>query len=561
MWSSNQNTDPFGFMKTCAEVSQWWLTHPKELAETSQKYWEDLGAIHLTVWQRWLGGNASDPVPPHQRDERFQETAWTENLWFDLLKEYYLLNTRWLEDAIYETPELPEKTVRKAAFWTRQVMNAVSPSNFLATNPAALNQTLESGGTNLLNGMRNWLEDVARGDNQIKMVDSDSFKVGKTLATTPGNVVYRNDLIELIQYTPTTPEVHAIPLVIVPPWINKFYILDLNEKKSLIRYLVSQGFTVFMISWKNPTEAMRHTTFEDYMFQGAYQAFEVAREICQAPQVHPVGYCIGGTLLSALMAWLNQKTETEHNETVPVTDWTLFTSLVDFSNPGDVEVFIDEESLDHIDAEMERDGFLDGNAMVTSFRMLRSNSLIWRYFVHNYLYGETPPALDLLYWNIDNTRMPQAMHSFYLREMYLHNRLAQPNGLTLGDRAIDLGKIQQPLYIISAEQDHITPWKSTFEICHLVQGPVQFVLSTSGHIAGVVNPPVDPPKRKFWTGSAEGHTDAEAWKASQTQHRGSWWEHWVEWLRPKCGAPQAHPSMGNAQHPVLTAAPGSYVME
>jgi polyhydroxyalkanoate synthase len=352
--------------------------------------------------------------------------------------------------------------------------------------------------------------------------------------------------------------VHAVPLVLIPPWINKYYILDLNEKKSLLGYLVNAGFTVFVVSWKNPTSAQADTTFDDYLMKGIRQAIEVARAICGVPQVHASGYCIGGTGLSALMAWLNR----EHADAsaVPVAHWTLLATLVDFARPGAIEVFIDEKTIETIEKMMAQQGYLDGREMGRAFRLLRSNSLIWQYFVHSYLYGEAPPPFDVLYWNTDVTRMPRAMHSYYLRRFYLDNDLIRKDALTMAGHPIDLGRIRQPLYAVGCEEDHIAPWKATFHIAKLIGAPVRYTLSSSGHILGIINPPVKPPKRSYWSGETDDHP-AEEWLKYQRKIDGSWWENWTGWLNPRCGPKVAARPPGNAEYPALSDAPGIYVHE
>jgi polyhydroxyalkanoate synthase len=548
--------DPFGIFTANLQVLAAWLRHPRALSEEWARFLTEFWTLQL--WQRLPGGvDHDDLVPPVRYDERFEDPAWTKNPFLDTIKETYLLGTRWLEDAIFNTPGADEKTRRRTAFWVREVFNALAPGNFFWTNPVAVERYLASGGMSAWRGAANFLADAARTD--ISMVDARQFRVGENLATTPGAVVFRNDLLEVIQYAPATARVHAVPIVIIAPWINKFYVLDLDAKKSLVRFLVQEGFTVFITSWKNPGPARRATTLEDYMFSGALEAVRVAREICRAPRVHLAGYCIGGTIVAALLAWLNR--DARGADDGAVAHATLLTTLVDFSKAGDIDVFLDEDCLGAIERLMAPSGYLDGRYMAASFRLLRSNSLIWRCWVHNYLYGETPPAIDVLYWNTDTTRLPQAMHTFYLRELYLNNKLVQPDGLTLGGRPIDLGRITQPLYVVGTEQDHITPWVSTFRICGRVKGPVRYVLATSGHIMGIISPPVQPSKRRYRVGDATARTDPEAWRAAVDKVPGSWWTDWADWLRAVCGRQVAPRSPGNEKYPSLTDAPGTYVLE
>lgn len=546
--------DPFGVSAACEAVLNAWSRHPAELGQRVQDYFSALAEIQGQFIAHALGGGR-DPVRPSQFDERFQDPAWSQHPWFDFLKETYLLNTRAVEDTLFATPEVSDKTRRQAAFWARQWLNAIAPSNFLWTNPVALERMIASGGMSLAAGFRQWLADLAAGDVQI--VDRTGFELGKDIAATPGRVVFRNRLLELIQYTPTTATVARIPVVIVAPWINKYYVLDLGPQRSLIRYLVSQGFTVFVTSWKNPSGDMADTRFDDYLSEGALEALRVAREICGVEAVHGVGYCIGGTLLASALAWSAQ----EEAKPSPVAHWTLFTTLVDFSNPGDIDVFVTEDSVKWIERQMaEHGGFLDGKQMAGSFRWLRPNSLVWRYTVSNYLYGEEPPPMDVLQWNMDATRLPQAMHSFYLREFYLNNRLIEPGAVTLAGRPIDLTRIQAPLYAVGAEQDHIAPWKETFKIAAQVSGPVRYTLATSGHILGILSPPVDPPKRRYWTGDASGARDPEAWRAGLEKQTGSWWADWAAWLKGVCG-PEVPARQPGEHRPTLGPAPGVYVRE
>ncbi|MGD2076687.1 MAG: alpha/beta fold hydrolase [Gammaproteobacteria bacterium] len=548
--------DPFGIYAASWEVFNAWLAHPYRLGEEATKLWTEFWA--LQTWQRLTGAvDHEDLVPPARYDERFEDPAWIENPFLDTLKETYLLYTHWLEDAIFETPWVDEKTRRRAAFGAREVLNALAPSNFFWSNPVAIKRFVETGGMSALRGTANFLADAGKGT--ISMVDERQFKLGENLATTPGAVIFRNEVLELIQYSPTTDRVHAVPIVIVAPWINKYYILDLERRKSLVRFLVDQGFTVFITSWKNPGPEARFTTLDDYMLKGALKAVEVALDICRVPRVHLAGYCIGGTIVAALLAWLSRETQPDNRAVVEHA--TLLTTLVEFSRPGDIDVFLDAESLDAIEALMAPSGYLDGKCMAASFRLLRSNSLIWRYWVHNYLYGETPPPFDVLYWNTDATRLPKAMHTFYLRNLYLENKLIRRDALRLGGRPIDLGRITQPLYVVGTEQDHITPWLSTFRICSSIKGPVRYVLATSGHIMGILSPPVQPPKRHYWAGDATRWEDPQAWQASLDKVAGSWWDDWSSWLKYRCGKQAPPPPMGSETYRPLAEAPGTYVLQ
>ncbi|MDQ3796845.1 MAG: alpha/beta fold hydrolase [Pseudomonadota bacterium] len=548
--------DPFGIAAACRKVQRAWWAHPFLLSEELTR----LGgrALALSTWQRAAGlPGAGDLIPAVVYDERFQHPLWTQNPYLDTIKEVYLLYTHWLEDTIYRTPRVSDKIKYRAAFWTREFLNALAPTNFFWTNPEAIVRALQSGGQSLASGWRNFIADVNAG--RISMVDESAFEVGVNIATTPGAVVYRNELVELIQYAPSTDKVHAMPIVIVAPWINKYYILDINERQSLIRHLVGEGFTVFVTSWKNPGADMRNTTLDDYMLRGVLESVNAARDICASTQAHLVGYCIGGTIVAALAAWLNRASDRSAQS--PVAHITLLTTLVDFSQSGDIDVFIDEDSLDALDELMAHHGYLDGKDIAMSFRSLRSNSLIWHYWVHNYLLGESPPPFDVLYWNSDSTRLPYAMHSFYLREFYLHNKLVKPDGLTLGGRPIDLSRITQPIYAIGTEQDHIAPWRSAFKICSLTKGSVRFILATSGHIMGVLSPPLDPPKRRYWMGDATGQDDPEAWREGTEKVSNSWWTDWVAWLNPQCGELRTPPPLGNRKYPHLIPAPGNYILE
>lgn len=549
------NLDPFGIFESYTAILQAWSKNPDKLHQNFHNFHTNLFEIHQQIAERAMGNFVQDYVAPVSYDERFQDPAWVENPWFDFLKEYYLLCTRTIEDTIFTTPDIPEKTKRRAAFWARQTLNAMAPSNFLWTNPTALHRYITTGGQSLVDGFKLWLDDLDKAD--ISMVDETAYQLGKDIACTPGEVVFRNELLEVIQYAPATAEVHTIPVVIIAPWINKYYILDLSPQRSMIRHLVNQGYTVFVTSWKNPGPELRNITFEDYLTRGALTIINVAREICNVPAVHAVGYCIGGTLLTALMAWA----EKDKKSKSAVNHWTLLTTLVDFSNPGDIDAFITEDSILWLEQKMEDNGYLDGKDMGSSFRWLRPNSLIWRYVIQNYLNGETPPPMDVLQWNVDCTRLPEKMHSFYLRNFYLENRMIEPGELKLAGHAIDLRLIKAPLYAVGTEQDHIAPWKETFKIAGLIPAPVRYTLATSGHILGILSPPVDPPKRRYWSGDATGISDAEAWREKLEKVSGSWWDDWVKWLDSNCGPMVPARVPGNEKYTSLAPAPGEYVME
>lgn len=550
------SVDPLGVAAPIVHAQLAWLSHPQELAERLARLSTDLWYLQVHTWKRAMGLPSEDPIRPHDDDARFADPVWTESPSWDLIKEWYLAFTHHLQDMLYETPGLSGKERRRAAFWWRKWLNMVAPTNFLWTNPVALRKAVESNGESLVKGFRNFIDDLQAGN--VRMTSPDDFTVGENLATTPGAVVFRNRLLEVIHYAPTQPKVHTRPVVIVTPWINKFYILDLVPRKSMVRYLLDQGLDVFITSWKNPDASMRNIGFDDYLEQGVHAAVEAARRFTGARQVHAVGYCIGGTALSMYMAWANRRYKADE---MPVGDWTLFTTLVDFSKPGDIEVFIDEASIRYIIRNMARRGYLDGKEMAASFRLLRSNSLIWHYVVNGWLYGETPPPFDVLYWNMDATRMPYRMHAWYLQELYLHNRLVQADALTVAGEPLDLGRITQPLYAVAAFDDHIAPWRQAYKINRHVAGEKRFVLSSSGHILGIVNPPVTPPKRKYWVADAHRPEPAENWQARAEEHAGSWWEDWMAWLKPRSGELVDARPAASEDMPALAAAPGTYVRE
>ena len=548
--------DPMGLFAPMLHAQFAWMLHPLELAELWSRLSVDLMALQLHSAVRLAGRDHPDLVLPQPDDTRFADPAWSEDVHWSLLKQWYLFTTRHVQDALFATPGLSAKERRRAAFWYRKWLNAIAPTNFFWSNPVAMRKAIETRGASLQRGAEVFLQDVYAG--QVRMTSPEDFVVGGNLAVTPGAVVFRNRLMELIHYTPAARQVHAEPVLIVPPWINKYYVLDLTPKKSLVQFLLDRGFDVYLVSWKNPTADMAEVGFDDYLLQGVNEAVRVARELSGAPKVHATAYCIGGTLLAVYMAWLNR---VHPREQVPVASWTLLATLTDFQSPGDIEVFIDEASVRWLADVMRRRGFLDGREMATTFRLLRTNSLIWHYVVHGWLYGEKPAPWDVLFWNMDATRMPYRMHEYYLREMYLKNSLVKRDALIVAGEPIDLPRIHQPLYDVSAEDDHIAPWRQTFKINAYVTSPKRFVLSSSGHILGIVNPPVKPAKRSYRIGPAHRGQSADHWYAQAEQRAGSWWGDWAEWLAERCGPLRDPPPLASERYPALAGAPGTYVLE
>jgi poly[(R)-3-hydroxyalkanoate] polymerase subunit PhaC len=500
-----------------------------------------------------MGMEADAVVTPDKSDRRFFDDSWNEYLVFDHIKQFYLLVSQYVLKSIAENNHLDEKLNKKIDFYTKQCLDALSPTNFAATNPTVIKETLDSNGENLINGAKAMIEDFIRGKGQnlmTRMTDYSSFEVGKNVATTPGKVIFQNELMQLVQYNPTTKTVYETPLLIVPPWINKYYILDLRKENSFIQWAVDQGHTVFIISWVNPDKSYADTKFEDYMLKGVLTALDKIKEETGINNANTIGYCVGGTLLAATNAYLASKRRK------PIKSATYFTTLVDFEEPGDLGIFIDEEQLDALDTNMEKDGYLDGTTMATVFNMLRANDLIWPFFINNYLLGKEPTAFDLLYWNSDSTRLPVKTHSYYLRNCYLKNLLREPGGIELNGTPIDLGKIKIPTYFISTREDHITPWKSTYEGARLMSGPTRFVLGSSGHIAGIINPPVKN-KYNYWTND-EIEVDPDNWLDNAKSHEGSWWPDWQKWIKTKAGKKVPARKPGNKLK-AIEDAPGSYV--
>jgi len=551
--ADSSKPDPLNIGHAFMEMTARMMANPAQLVQAQIGFWQD----YLTLWsntaRRMMGGDAPAVIEEARGDRRFKDDAWRENEVFDFIRQSYLLSSRYFTSVVQGTEGLDAKTAQKVDFYTRQFVDAMSPANFVMTNPEVLRRTAETGGANLLKGLTNLLADLERGKGKlrIRMTDDSKFKVGENIAVTPGKVVFQNDLMQLIQYAPTTETVYKRPLVIFPPWINKFYILDLRPKNSLIRWAVEQGHTVFVASWVNPDEHLSEKGFDDYMKEGVLAALDAIEAATGERAVNAIGYCLGGTLLATTLAYMAVKKDTR------IKTATYFVTMTDFEEAGELGVFIDEEQLKGLEERMGKRGFLDGREMATTFNMLRANDLIWSFVVNNYLLGQEPFPFDLLYWNDDSTRMPAKMHSFYLRRMYQANDLCKPGGITLLGTAIDLRKIKVPSYLVSTREDHIAPWKSTYRGTQLYAGPVRFVLAASGHIAGVVNPP-EGGKYSHWV-NEELPASPDEWFAGATELSGSWWPDWQRWVtgQDKAMVPARVP--GEGKLPALEDAPGSYV--
>lgn len=550
---STADPDPLNIGNAFLEMTTRLMANPARLVQAQLGFWHD----YLTLWQntarRMMGEDPTPVIAEDQKDRRFKDDAWREHEVFDFIRQSYLLSARYFRHVVEGTEGLEPKTAQKVDFYTRQFVDAMSPTNFLMTNPEVLRRTAETGGENLLRGLSNLLGDLERGRGQLKirMTDDTKFKVGENIAVTPGKVVFQNDLMQLIQYAPTTEKVLKRPLLIIPPWINKFYILDLRPKNSFIRWAVEQGHTVFVVSWVNPDSKLAEKGFEDYMREGPYAALDAIEAATGEKGANVIGYCLGGTLLASTLAHMAAKKDTR------VKSATFFTTMVDFEEAGELGVFIDEEQLAALEEKMQKRGFLEGQEMATTFNMLRANDLIWSFVVNNYLMGQEPFPFDLLYWNDDSTRMPAKMHSFYLRRMYQQNDLVKPGAIELDGVKLDLRKIKVPAYILSTREDHIAPWISTYRATQIYKGPVRFVLAASGHIAGVANPP-DAGKYSHWIND-EQPPEAEAWFKGATELAGSWWPDWHRWVSglDKAMVPARIPGEGGL--PAIEDAPGSYV--
>ena len=557
--------EPAVISKAYQALWQQMLTDPRRLVEAQVSLWQDYAKLWENTARRMAGEEGEDVEPaaaPEPGDRRFKDDAWAENPLYDHIKQSYLLASKFVLSTVRETQGLDAHTAQQVDFYTRQFIDALAPTNFAMTNPEVARRTVETGGENLVQGLSNMLEDLERGQGRlrIRMTDLEKFKLGENVAVTPGKVVFENDLMQLIQYVPTTEVVRKRPLLIVPPWINKFYILDLRPKNSFIKWAVERGHTVFVISWVNPDEQLAEKSMDDYMLEGPIAALDAIEKATGESRVNAIGYCLGGTLLAATLAYLKagrtaKTTEAAGRRSV-IESATFFTTMVDFEEPGELGVFIDEEQLSLVEESMKEKGYFDGSKMAEAFNLLRANDLIWSFVINNYLMGKDPFPFDLLYWNSDSTRMPRAMHSAYLRDMYQHNRLREPGGITLDGVPIDLATVDVPIYILSTREDHIAPWRSTYAATRLYRGPIRFVLAMSGHIAGVVNPP-GANKYGYFTGEIASAPDT--WLEAATAHDGSWWPDWDAWVSKHDGgeAPPREPGAGAL--PVIEDAPGRYV--
>jgi polyhydroxyalkanoate synthase len=540
-------------VKTLGQVAEYWLSDPRRAFELQST----LGKNFLELWahaaQRMAGEETAPVAEPDPRDKRFTDPEWSSNQFFDFLKQAYLLTVRFGDRLVKEAEGLDPLTRQKAEFYIRQILNAIAPSNFVLTNPELLRDTLSSKGENLARGMHMLAEDIQAGGGELRIRQTDTtfFEVGRNLASTPGKVIFENDLMQLIQYSPTTKTVLKVPLLIVPPWINKFYVLDLTPDKSFIKWCVAQGLTVFVISWVNPDEHLATKTFEDYMRDGPIAALDAIKKATGQTKVHAAGYCVGGTLLAITLAHMAAAGDKR------IVSATFFASQVDFTYSGDLKVFADEEQISALERQMAERGYLDSRKMANTFNLMRSNDLIWPYIINNYFKGKTPPPFDLLYWNADATRMPAANHSFYLRNCYLRNKLARGE-MEIAGHKLDLKAVKVPIYNLATREDHIAPAKSVFYGSKFFGGPVRFVLSGSGHIAGVINPP-ERQKYQYWVGAKPSGADLDKWRAKATEHAGSWWQDWLEWLKSHNATMVPARTPGSGKLKAIEDAPGRYV--
>ena len=550
--------DPVGFGPALTHLGAEMARHPLPALRHATRLTTALATAAAQSTARALGWHGQASLQPQPGDRRFADPAWRDSPWFLAQQQGYLALARYLRDVAGNDGSAPDSRADKASVAVDLLIDALAPTNTLWGNPAALRAAFETRGASVLEGLANMAEDLADNGGRPRQVDRSAFRVGENLACTPGQVVYRNDLMELLQYQPTTDTVHEVPLLLSPPWINRYYIMDLAPGRSFVEWAVSHGHTTFAISYRNPGTDMGHIRLQDYLHDGLGQALEVVRDITGAPQANVAGLCVGGTLAVMLLAWLAQEKEQRKGRNPAVRSLTLLNTLIDFSRPGRLSAFTDEEAVARVEERMQATGVLDGRDMALTFDALRPNDLIWNYVGSNWLMGQDPPAFDILAWNADSTRIPAATHAEYLRSMYLENKLAR-NQFEIGNRRLDLPAVDTDTYVLAAKEDHITPWKSSYLTTGLLGGDVRFVLSSSGHIAGIVNPP--GPKRKHWLHDGKGAPppSPDDWLAGATEHGGSWWDDWAGWLEGRAGGRREPPAFGNDHYPALGDAPGTYV--
>ncbi|GJL84933.1 MAG: class I poly(R)-hydroxyalkanoic acid synthase [Micavibrio sp.] len=545
-----QSLDPMNISKTYMDMIHRTMSDPGKFMELQATFWQDWSQLLQQSTLKFMGQEGESVIEPAEGDRRFRGEEWQESALFDFIKQSYLLTCQWMHKSVREAEGLDEKDRRKIDFYTQLYANAISPTNFVMTNPEVINETLKTGGENLVRGLQNLIEDFERGQGELKIstTNYEAFELGKNVATTPGRVIYQNDMMQLIQYEPAGNKVFKKPLLVVPPWINKYYILDLRPDNSLIKWLVDQGHTVFAVSWVNPDAKLAQKRFEDYMEDGIIAALDQIEKATDEPDCNVIGYCLGGTLLAITMSYLASKKQSDK-----IASATFLTTLVDFDEAGDMKLFMDDEQLELLDREMAEKGILESKQLQRTFSLLRANDLIWSFVVNNYLLGKEPFPFDLLYWNDDSTNMPAAMHSFYLRKLYRDNLLAKPGGISMHKTPIDISTIKTPSYFLSTREDHIAPWRATYATTQLTSGPKTFTLAASGHIAGIVNAP-ERNKYCYWS-LDKTPENPDNWMKAAKEHKGSWWPHWQKWIEEYAGdkVPARKPAKG------IEAAPGSYV--
>jgi len=549
---ASANHDPYNLNEASSAWMEAISKSPEKMIEAGIQYWQDAFNLYHQSALAIMGAGGEQVISEHNGDRRFRHEAWQDQPVFNLIKQSYLLTSRLMRDITTDVEGLDKQTAEKIAFFTERYIDSLSPTNFAATNPAVIEKTIESNGENLVKGLENILADLKTGDGElrIKMTDTEAFELGRNVATTPGKVVFRNRMLELLQYSPSTKTVYSKPLLVIPPWINKYYVLDLQPKNSLIKWLVEQGHTVFVVSWVNPDSSYRDTGFEDYVVDGIGACLDAIEKATGQDKINAIGYCIGGALLATSLAYQKAKGDER------ISSATFLTTMLDYAEPGELGVFVDQKQVDNLDQKMQQDGFLEGSSMAGTFNMLRANDLIWSFYINNYLMGNDPRPFDLLYWNSDSTRMPAKMHRWYLQKFYIDNLLREPGGIDINGVSIDLRTIDIPTCFVSAVEDHIAPWKSTYAGTGLVSGPVKFILGGSGHIAGVVNPPTDV--KYGYRESNNPPADADVFFETAEIHQGSWWPEWQKWISRKAGKKIAARKPGAGKLKVIEDAPGSY---